>query len=274
MNELQLAATQQNMMQSQVKQKTLATDTNPLLTAAMPLLLLMIRFKTTKSHANPLALRNQVAAEINVFEQKAKLLGLDARTILAARYCICTAIDEVALCTQWGSNSAWSQQSILSIIQKETWGGERFFIILENMLEEPRNNLFILELLYLILSLGYEGKYYNQEKSVRDEIRHRLFQTITMYREQPAKNLSPSQKRNEAVAKPTKQKFNWHPSVAAAGLLLTFTFGFNYATAQQAKPILEQLYQINQSISQPKPVKAIKKRLHRTTVYKRHAAWK
>lgn len=263
MNKLQLAATQKNTIQQQVLQKKLSTYTNSLITAAMPLLLLMIRFKTTTSHENPLELRNQVVAEINVFEHKAKLFGFEARTILAARYCICTALDEVALCTQWGSNSAWSQQSLLSMIQKETWGGERFFIILEKMLEEPKNNLLILELIYLILSLGYEGKYYNQEKSVRDQIRHCLFQTIMMYREQPTKNLSPSKKQIEIIATPIKQKFNWRPSIAAAGILLICAFSFNYATAQRAKPVLEKLNQISQGIPYPKPVKAVKKRLHR-----------
>ncbi len=106
---------------------------NPLVSAAMPLLLLLIKFKNTTAHDDVASLSRQVIQEIAAFEIHAKNLQCAPRLILATRYCLCVALDEVVLLTPWGSNSVWAQQTLLSIIHKETWGGERFFIILEKM---------------------------------------------------------------------------------------------------------------------------------------------
>ena len=111
---------------------------NPLITAAMPLLLLLIQIKNLSSCHDPLALRNQAMREINLFEEQTKSTPCTPRTILAARYCLCTALDEFALATEWGGNGVWAQQSLLSLVHKKTWGGERFFIILEKMADEEK----------------------------------------------------------------------------------------------------------------------------------------
>lgn len=255
MNEIQFTTTK-------LLQQQMLTSNNALVTAAMPLLLLMIRFKSTQTHQQPVELRNQVVNEISIFENKAKNLGCSQRIILAARYCICTALDEIALCTQWGSNSDWSQQTLLSIIQKETWGGERFFIILDKMAEDPQQNLSILELFYILLSLGYEGKYYDEGKSIRDEILHRLFRTIIMYREPPSKMLSPSKSKITSLPIVKKQKPIWPIAAATAGILFFIGFIFNYATASQANITLQQLEEISQTI--PMPIKPTKKAIKRT----------
>jgi type VI secretion system protein ImpK len=220
---------------------------NPLVAAAMPLLLLLIKFKNTPTHDNVAELRRQVIGEISAFETRAKTAQCSSRLILAARYCLCTALDEAVLLTPWGSDSVWAQQSLLSIIQKETWGGERFFIILEKMAEEPRQNLSLLELLYLVLSLGFEGKYYNEEKTVREDIRHRLFRLIMLHREEPQLQLSPSLKilqEAQTAAPPLIPK--WKIAAATAGLLFLLAVIFNVATYFSARKTLQELADIGQ----------------------------
>lgn len=59
----------------------------------------------------------------------------------------------------WGMNSKWSEYSLLAIYHQETWGGEKFFVIIERLMMEPQRYLDIIEFLYLCMVLGYEGKY-------------------------------------------------------------------------------------------------------------------
>lgn len=222
---------------------------NPLVAAAMPLILLLIKFKETPSHKDVGSLRRQVISEIAAFEAAAKAAQCSPRLILAARYCLCTALDEVVLLTPWGNDSVWAQQTLLSIIQKETWGGERFFIILEKMAEEPKQNLPLLELIYILLSLGFEGKYYNHEKAVRDEIRHRLFRLIMMHREDPHRKLSPSLTILEKVdSTDTRRTPKWKIAAVTIGSLLALGLLFNIATYFSDRKTLQELNDINQQI--------------------------
>ena len=53
-----------------------------------------------------------------------------------------------------------------------------------------RTWLELLEFLYLILSLGFEGQYFGEKKIVREEIRNRLLHHIRQSRGKVAKRLS------------------------------------------------------------------------------------
>lgn len=151
---------------------------NPLVTAATPLLLLMIKLKDISIQVDITTLHGQIIEELGSFNLQAKALGCDENHILAARYCICASLDEVVLLSPWSANSIWIQQTMLSIIHKETWGGERFFVILEKMAEKPGKNRFLLELLYIILSFGFEGKYYGNRGAALSEVKNRLFNLV------------------------------------------------------------------------------------------------
>ncbi len=215
---------------------------NPLTSAAMPLLLLMIKLRQTQP-IDPdqiVEIRRLVINEIMAFVETARKLQCSPRIILAARYCLCTALDEAVLSTRWGNHSAWSHQTLLSIVQQETWGGERFFIILEEMAKSPVENLSLLELLYLILSLGFEGRYYNQDQAIRDEVRHRLFYIISMHKEQPEKSFSPSLSVLQKKPMTSRRTFSRWKLLGITCAIFIFLGGvFNIATWISGRDILQ-----------------------------------
>ncbi len=61
--------------------------------------------------------------------------------------------------TPWGAQSDWSTQSLLVTFHREAAGGEKFFQILDRVSGEPQRYRALLELLYVCLALGFEGKY-------------------------------------------------------------------------------------------------------------------
>ena len=137
----------------------LLTGINPLVQAAIPLLMLAGRLRGQVAQADVEALRQQAVQEIRSFEERARQAGVAAEDTMAARYALCTAIDEAVLNTPWGSQSGWSSQSLLVTFHRETFGGEKFFQILERVTSEAARYQSLLELLYLCLALGFEGKY-------------------------------------------------------------------------------------------------------------------
>jgi len=132
---------------------------NPLIDCTSPLVALILRIFTLSRYDNIDALHKKCRHEIESIELELQKLGHDRVTILALRYCLCSVIDEAVMCSPWGQNSNWAERSLLALYHDETWGGEKYFVILERLMMESSHYIQILEFLYLCLCLGYEGKY-------------------------------------------------------------------------------------------------------------------
>ncbi|MGN6650453.1 DotU family type VI secretion system protein [Trinickia sp.] len=183
-----------------------ASGTNPLVAAANPLLNLVPQIRSAVHHPNPAWLREHLAAEIRQFETRAQQAGVAPEAIIGARYCLCTALDEAAALTPWGAG-VWSAHSLLVQFHNETWGGEKFFQVLERLSQHPRQHLDLLELLYFCLALGFEGRYrvLDNGRSQLEALRQQLAQTIRSMRGEYDAALSPHWRdvqTNDAVKRP------------------------------------------------------------------------
>ena len=138
---------------------SVSAGANPLLQAAVPLLVLAGRLRGQIGNADIESLHRQAITEISTFEQRSRQAEVPAEDVLAARYALCTVIDEAVLNTPWGAQSDWSTRSLLVTFHREAAGGEKFFQILDRVSGEPQRYLALLELLYVCLAIGFEGKY-------------------------------------------------------------------------------------------------------------------
>jgi type VI secretion system protein ImpK len=153
---------------------------NPLLKAAHPLLALACRLKIDQSDEtleSLESLRQRLRAMVTVFDETVLRAGVDERTRLAARYCLCTCVDEIVAATPPGRGGAWASGSLLIAFHAQASGGERFFSILDELSLDASGNLDVLELLYVMLALGMQGRYRLLEggevqlETVRDTLR-------------------------------------------------------------------------------------------------------
>ncbi len=153
-----------------------ATSLNPLVQLAAPLLSAAPRLRATLQHGNPAALRASLVDALQRFESGARALGLPNEQVVAARYVLCTLLDESASSTPWGGSGAWSSQSLLVHFHNESWGGEKVFQLLTRLAENPAQHRNLLELVYAALSLGFEGRYrvLDNGRAQLDDLRSRL----------------------------------------------------------------------------------------------------
>jgi type VI secretion system protein ImpK len=165
---------------------------NPLITAAGTLFDLMIELAATSEHPDVAELQRKVVNEIQQFEQRATAAGCPNDHVLSARYALCSALDEVVLMTSWGGESVWSQRSLLSIFQNETWGGEKVFVLLQKLRQDPARNLDVNELIGLVLALGFEGRFRVLENGRAEltDLRNELYREINRQRSRAPKALS------------------------------------------------------------------------------------
>ena len=220
---------------------------NPLVNAASILIAVFEKTRSSVSHPDVGGLHQRMVNEIKSFENTAKQTGIKPEVVLSARYAVCVALDEAVLNTPWGSESAWPQRTLLSVFHNETSGGEKFFQILDRMKEQPGENLFILELMYIFLSLGFEGKYrvIHRGRDMIEQMRDELFTIIRRQRGEYERSLSPSW---QGLGKTRNSLADYIPmwvigSIVGAVLFLSYS-GFRVWLYDSSSPIVQQLDEI------------------------------
>jgi len=227
---------------------------NPLISAAATLLAVMNKLRNTPNHQDVAGLHRHLVEEIKQFDATMKAQNARPEIALAARYQICSSLDEAVMNTPWGAQAGWAQRSLLSLFHKETSGGEKFFAILAKMMENPGTNLELIELDYLLLSLGFEGKFRIDPRG-RDQLevmRDNLYRTIEKLRGEFAQDLSP---RAATTVRAKKGLTEFIPlwviaSFVLAAILLVYA-GFRVWIFQDTQPTAEQLNTLQQKIIQP-----------------------
>jgi type VI secretion system protein ImpK len=217
---------------------------NPLIAAANRLLDVLPQLRSSVQHPNPTALRDSLAQGVRQFEAQARAAGVTTEKIVAARYALCTLIDETATSTPLGASGAWAHQGLLALFHGETGGGEKFFQLLSRLAENPQANLDLLELMYVCLEFGFEGRFRILDGGQRqlEAIRQRLLQIIRKQRGEYERDLSPNWRGLGDVA---QRRLGWLPlwvvgavtGVALIGIYVGFHWNLGSASDRLAAEI-------------------------------------
>jgi type VI secretion system protein ImpK len=166
----------------------LVAGINPLLGAANMLLALIPQLRATTSHADPAGLRLELLERLREFEDQARAAGVPRPQVTAARYLLCSFVDEVIAGTPWGAGGAWAERNLLQEFHDERWGGDKAFKLLERLGEDANTNRDLLELFYVCIALGFEGRYRGQPngRAQLEAVANRLFELIHPPAERPA----------------------------------------------------------------------------------------
>src|SRR5437588_3973114 len=158
---------------------------NPLLALANGLLALVPQIRSSVNHPDPAGFRQTVVQQLTAFEQAATKRGIKPETILIARYALCTLLDEAVSSTPWGGTAQWMSGSLLVTFYRETGGGEKFFLLLNKIAEQPGTNIDLLEFFYACLALGFEGRFrvIDGGRAQLEQTRERLYELIRRQRQ-------------------------------------------------------------------------------------------
>ncbi len=223
---------------------------NPLVNAAAPLIGVFEKTRGSMNHPNIGGLHQRLVAEIREFERTLRDLGFAPEIVLAARYVICSVLDETVLNTPWGSESAWAQRTLLSVFHNETSGGEKFFLILDRMLQSPSDNIYMIEFMYICLSLGFEGKYrlMNRGRDAVEQVRDELFSIIRRYRGEYERSLADNWQGLGNSKRTLTEYVPMWVIVAAVACLLLFSFsGFRWWLYKTSTPVATSLSEITEA---------------------------
>lgn len=203
----------------------------PLAAAAAPLLDLLARMAAGVQVADPGELRERAARSLRAFEAEAREAA-SPDELRTAHFALSAALDDVALSTPWGQGSVWSTRSLASTFHQEVKAGERFFDMLGAMQKDPGRYRQALEICYLCLALGFQGRYRLSRTGAAelDRIREGLYQLLTQIRGSWERALSP---RWQGVDAPHRATRGGIPTWTAAALAVA-VLGLGYAWVSNA----------------------------------------
>jgi type VI secretion system protein ImpK len=223
-----------------------AIGLNPLIAAAAPILAAAVRIAGGRGRApDPDQLRRHMVEAMRGFEKQALATGLDTRSLRAARYALCATIDDLVLSTPWGAASTWGAQTLTSIFHNEVSGGERFFDILEQMQKDLGHHAEVVELMYLCMALGFEGRYRVQPRGIAAlaELRDSVYRTIRQRRGEFERELSPRWRGLPAGFRPLAQRVPiWALALGTLALACLMYLGFNFALAGSSDIAFAELF--------------------------------
>lgn len=166
---------------------------NPLLAAASPLLCALAQMPRELSPGFVEHYRVLLEREVRRYQTLCDQANLRREHVLAVRYCLCTALDEAANNTVWGRRGVWAGKSLLVTFHGESEGGIKLFQIIGRLAASFQEHSDVLEIIYHILGLGFEGRYSVRPDGRKqlDDIRQQLLTQLVQRRDPITPTLSP-----------------------------------------------------------------------------------
>ncbi|MEM8662548.1 MAG: type VI secretion system protein TssL, long form [Pseudomonadota bacterium] len=152
----------------------------PLVAAALPLLNLAYEIRHRPDPPDLEALRPSLLAAMGDYEREIAMAQIGPDHARAAHYVVCATIDDVILMTPWGADGGWAQRGLVSTFHMDVTGGERVFDLVDHFHRDPGTHRDILLLLYLCLSLGFEGRTRVSPRGILEHgrVREGLYRTL------------------------------------------------------------------------------------------------
>jgi type VI secretion system protein ImpK len=138
----------------------------------------------------------------------------------------------------------WASRSLLVAFHNEAFGGEKFFLILQKLSQAPKENVDALELMYLCLALGLEGRYrvIDNGRSQLDALRERLQQLIAEQRQALETELSPHWQGASGKGEPLWRMVPvWILGAAAAVILILLQLFLGHSLGAKSDAVFASL---------------------------------
>jgi type VI secretion system protein ImpK len=164
------------------------------------LFLIIIRMREAEDLGDPASLRKLIGYFLDLFEKNCATIGMAQDSIGEAKYAIVALMDETVLTVPGACRDYWVSRPMQLDYFGDNIAGQEFYEKLQKLLLQPENKKDVLEVYYLCLALGFEGKYRISNPEERLAIMDDLGRKLRRTRIRVSADLSPHGKRTETSA--------------------------------------------------------------------------
>lgn len=190
-NENGNAQPQDKSIKTRILQQTYFTDpdfeslslySNPLLENGVALMAILVSIPHQNQPHDLARFRQKILDLLDEYRARGRYLDEHPSVIDKACFVFAAAFDEAIVHTPWGQSLGWENYSILSKLFMHRNGGEVFFSLLDKAMQQPSKLVDFLELQYVLLMLGFEGRYRGVDESKLHQIKSDIYQQLRQYR--------------------------------------------------------------------------------------------
>jgi type VI secretion system protein ImpK len=216
---------------------------NPILEAAMPLLLLLANVRIARSVPQVAPMMSTVAQGIETFEATLHGQNIPEPQVRTAKYALCATADDIVQNLPSADRLLWTQYSMLSRYFQVRDSGIGFFDELAKLRQNPQINHNLLGLMHACMSLGFEGKYRVAGGDVsHQQIRRDIYQTLRSREARSTADISPHWRGQDIAAAHVRRAVPlWAVASGAAGLLLLSFMSFRWLLGSESDAAEGQL---------------------------------
>jgi len=144
--------------------------------------LMLFLVKSGQEPTDAAAFSARVQQFLADYERAAKKMDIPAEDVYATKYAFCAAVDETVLNSRFAIRDAWMLQPLQLTLFGEQLAGENFFSRLEDLRAQGAPRLQSLEIYYMCLLLGFQGKYLIEGQEKLGYLTARLGDEIALLR--------------------------------------------------------------------------------------------
>ncbi|MFP6562314.1 type VI secretion system protein TssL, long form [Paraburkholderia sp. B3] len=150
----------------------------------------------------------------------------------------------------------WMIRGLATIFHEDRQGGDKVYLLIGRLMADPQEHFDLLEVIYRILSLGFEGRYRFEPGGHRkhEAVRQRIYNEITARRGIVPTALSPHWQSDVKGQRASFYDFPVWITVALLSIILLGCFGyFKYALLGRSAEVQKQIADIGHMTPPPAP---------------------
>ncbi len=189
---------------------------------------------------DPETLRTRLQHGLTDARDMAVASGSNMQRADNAAWAVAALLDDLALNTPWGGNSAWPHQPLVSMLYGDVDAGTQFFQRLEELERHSSRDPEMLELHYMCLALGFRGKYRVSQRAGDQSLVAVRASAARFLRNPDAEDAPLSPHWEGVIAADEPQRFivpPWVLGIVAVGFMTLIYMFFNVQLTNQAETL-------------------------------------
>ena len=211
-----------------------------LLQLYMPVIARVSTVAAAGDFGDPAKLGDQLQRLLESARTTAMESGYNLDEISDAQYAVVAWIDETIRRSPWQRQAEWNRFPMTARLSLEPNAGVAFFDKLAAWMKRPSPPRSVIEVFYVCLGLGFQGRYFNEPRSLT-ELKQRLLQMIGHGPDIPSL-LSPSASQQAEAVQVDRDSFPWNWLIAGLLALLLIEFlVLKLVSESEIKSLVNQL---------------------------------
>jgi type VI secretion system protein ImpK len=211
------------------------------------LFLIVIRMREAEDLGDPAALNKLIRYFIQLFQNNCKAIGRSPEHCQEALYAIVALLDETILSIPGPCRDFWFGNPLQLELFGDNIAGNEFYNKLQKIMLEPEKKKEVLEIYFLCLTLGFEGKYKMAGGDERNRILEDTGRTLRRLTMRASSGLSPHGQpvgTSSAQVKKGRRMPLWLFASSSTALVIVVWIALGFASAAFSSSIKQSLLAI------------------------------